>query len=126
MRKDKGDYYIKMDMVSFEQGNTTGEIPAYESLLLKDYLDVNESWTGYYSYKITYNLSNVPPVNTTVDYTGTILEKGTSLAVRGVKYNNVIEFRVSQKTADIVMALGEVKTYTSEEGTTELVTYTLK
>lgn len=143
MRKDKRNYYIKMNKVSFEQGSITGEITAYEFLLLKDYLDVNKSWTGHYSYRTTYNLPNVPPLNTAVDYTGTILEKGTSLTVKGVKYNDVIKFRISQKTTDMVVASGEVKTYTSDvdywvaknigiikmatkEGTTELVSYTLK
>lgn len=143
LRKEKGDYYIKMDKFHFEQGNIKGETTAYESLFLKDYLEPNKSWTGRYTYKTTYNSLQIPTVDTSVDYTGTILEKGISLTVKGVKYKDVIKFRIVQQTIVVVQEIGEATAYTSsidywvsknigiikiatKDSTTELLTYTLK
>lgn len=143
LRKENGEYYIKMDKLHFEQGDIKGEITPYEFLFLKDYLDINKSWTGRFTYKTTYNSSQNPTVDTSVDYTGTILEKGISLAVKGVKYKDVIKFRVVQQTIEVVVEIGEASAYTSyvdywvsknigiikmatKDSTTELLTYSLK
>lgn len=143
LRKEKGDYYIKMDKFSFEQGNIKGETTPYEFLFLKDYLDINKTWTGRFTYKTTYNSPQNPTVDTSVDYTGTILEKGISLTVKGVKYKDVIKFRIVQQTIVVVVEMGEATAYTSyidywvsknigivkmatKDSTTELLTYTLK
>jgi hypothetical protein len=108
IRKDKGDYYIKMDKVTFEQMGIKGEMTGYEFLLLKDYLEVNKTWTGTFSQTTTYNIPEVPVIKTTTNYTGTILEKGISLVVKGVTYKDVIKFKFLQKTT--VSGLGETST----------------
>lgn len=97
LKKNKGDYYIKMDDITIDLGEIKGVMTGYEFIILKDYLDVNETWSGTYSQTTTYNLEGVPAIKTTINYKGTILEKGNSLVVNGTTYTNVIKFRIHQE-----------------------------
>lgn len=96
LKKNKGDYYIKMDDITIDLGEIKGVMTGYEFIILKDYLSVNETWSGTYSQTTTYNLESVPAIKTTINYKGTILEKGTSLVVNGTTYTDVIKFRIHQ------------------------------
>lgn len=96
IKKNKGDYYIKAD----ERNTTTNGVPykitGYEFLFFKDYLNVNQTWTGTYNYTTTsYSLSK-GFARAEVTYTGEILEKGISLTVNGTVFKDVIKFRFTQ------------------------------
>lgn len=86
-----------MDDITIDLGGIKGVMTGYEFIILKDYLEVNETWSGTYSQTTTYNLEGVPAIKTTVNYKGTILEKGNSLVVNGTTYTNVIKFRIHQE-----------------------------
>ncbi|MBO9584529.1 MAG: hypothetical protein J7574_10265 [Flavobacterium sp.] len=137
LKKVKGDYYIVMDELNYSSEGITGKMTGYEFILFKDYLDVNQTWTGSYSQETVFNIPNFPALKMNVNYTGTILEKGTSIKVKEVTYNNVIKFKLHLEASTqgqssssdtfywIAKDVGIVKLESS--GTTsELVSYSLK
>ncbi|WP_129747218.1 hypothetical protein [Flavobacterium anhuiense] len=137
LKKVKGDYYIVIDEVSYSSEGITGKTTGYEYILFKDYLDVNQTWAGSYSLETSFNIPNFPSLKMNANYTGTILEKGISLKVKEVTYNNVIKFKLhieastQEQTSSsdiyywIAKDVGIVKLESS--GTTsELVSYSLK
>ncbi|UPZ14650.1 hypothetical protein [Flavobacterium humidisoli] len=137
LKKVKGDYYIVIDEVNYSSEGITGKMTGYEFILFKDYLDVNQTWSGSYSQETTFNIPNFPALKMAVKYTGTILEKGTSIKVKDVTYSNVIKFKLHLEASSqgqssssdtfywIAKDVGIVKLESS--GTTsELVSYSLK
>lgn len=98
LKKTKGNYLIKIAELSFDYGeDITGKMTGYEYVFFKDYLAVNESWTGNFSQTTTFNIAGLPPVTTSVSYTGTILEKASSVTIGTIVYNDVIKFKFHQE-----------------------------
>jgi hypothetical protein len=97
IKKVKGDYYIKIDEVTYNAEGFTGKITGYEYVFFKDYLEVNKTWTGNYSQETSFNIPNFPTVKMTVNYTGTILEKGATATIKTVTYKDVIKFKFHQE-----------------------------
>lgn len=96
IKKVKGDYYIKIDEVTYNAEGFTGKMTGYEYVFFKDYLEVNKTWTGSYSQETSFNIPNFPTVKMTVNYTGTILEKGATATIKAVTYKDVIKFKFHQ------------------------------
>lgn len=96
IKKNKGDYYIKADEINKTYEGVTTKITGYEFPFFKDYLDVNQTWGGTYTFIETRSSSDPLVMETEVTYTGEILEKGVSLTVNGIVFNDVIKFRFSQ------------------------------
>ncbi len=97
IKKNKGDYYIKVDEMNTTVGGVTYKSTGYEFLFFKDYLDVNQTWTGTYNYIESNNAISYPLyARTEGTYTGEILEKGISLTVNGTVFKDVIKFRFTQ------------------------------
>lgn len=98
LKKTKGNYLIKMGEINFDYGEgITGKISGYEYIFFKDYLDVNESWTGTFSYATTFSIAGLPPVTMNVSYKGTILEKASSVTIGTITYKDVIKFKFHQE-----------------------------
>ncbi|KAF2336811.1 TapB family protein [Flavobacterium ginsenosidimutans] len=137
LKKVKGDYYVSIDEVTYDAEGITGKMTGYEFIFFKDYLEVNQTWTGSYSQETTFNIANFPAIKMTVNYTGTILEKGTSIKVKEVTYDNVVKFKFhldasmqgQTSSSDsyywIAKDVGIVKFETSGS-TSELVSYSVK
>lgn len=96
IKKNKGDYYINVGEINITVQAVTTKITGYEFLLFKDYLNINETWEGNYTYTISSNAANPFFALTEVTYKGKILEKGISLTVNGKVFNDVIKFRFEQ------------------------------
>ncbi len=97
IKKNKGDYYIKVGERNTTTDGVTYKITGYEFLFFKDYLDVNQTWTGTYNYTQSDNAISYPLfARTEGTYTGEILEKGVSLTVNGTLFKDVIKFRFTQ------------------------------
>lgn len=97
IKKNKGNYYIKAGERNITTDGVTYKITGYEFLFFKDYLDVNQTWTGTYNYIESDNaISNPRFARTEGTYTGEILEKGISLTVNGTVFKDVIKFRFTQ------------------------------
>ncbi len=97
LRKNSGDYFYKYEAITIGAGTPAESTSSgYEVLILKDYLNVNQTWTGNYSYTITYTNPIIPTQTQDVSYTGTILEKGISYSVEGQNYTNVIHVKIDQ------------------------------
>jgi hypothetical protein len=99
IKKNKGDYYIKMGEINIDFNGITGKITGYEFIILKDYLEINQTWSGKYTHSASYNVPDFPTVVTTVNYTGKILEKGSSLTVNGTTFKDVIKFSFTQNAS---------------------------
>jgi hypothetical protein len=98
LKKVKGDYSIKVDELKFNYAEgITGSSSGYEFIFFKDYLEVTKTWTGSFVQTTSFSLAGFPAIKSTVNYTGTILEKATSVVVNGVTYNDVIKFKFRQE-----------------------------
>lgn len=98
IKKVKGDYYLKLDDIVYNSEGVTGKITGYEYIILKDYLEANQTWTGSFSQETSFNIPNFPSIKMTSKYTGTILEKGVIATIKGVSYKDVIKFKIHQES----------------------------
>lgn len=76
------------------------DVSPLEFIMLKDNLPVGGTWTENISQITT--IEGLPPVPSTVESTGTIMEKDISITVNGVVYNNVIAVKIVQNSLDVV------------------------
>jgi hypothetical protein len=97
IKKNNGDYYLYLKTEDISAGGITISQTPAEYIFLKDYLAVNATWNGTYTQTTTYNIAGVPPINTTTNYTGTILGKDLTETVNGQTYTNVIKCKVLQQ-----------------------------
>lgn len=142
LRKNQGDYFIKIPSFTINYGGgLSAQASEIEYLLFKDYVNVNDTWTSSYIQTFTFNNPVIPATTTNAVINGTMLEKNTSLAVNGVSYNNVIKFQIIQNVTtqgqtNIVTSyywfakgVGCIKSITQSSGSSdtimELVSYTL-
>lgn len=137
IKKEKGDYFLKIDDINIDYGGITGKISGYEMLLFKDYLDVNQTWEGSVKHTTSYDIPNFPAIITTINYTGKIIEKGSTITVKDKVYKDVIKFKLTQ-IASASGQITEVSTYywiaknvgiikTENNGSiSELKSYTIK
>lgn len=97
LRKNSGDYFYKYEPMTIGAGTPTeATSTGYEVLILKDYLNVNQTWTGNYSYTVTYTNPMIPAQTQDVSYTGKILERDINYSVEGQNYTNVIHIKIDQ------------------------------
>lgn len=140
LKKNSGDYYLKTDDFSTTAGTLTFTTTGYEFIILKDYLEVNETWNGTFSQTSTYNDPIIPSITFNTTYVGTILEKGISITVAGETFDNVIKFKmvqnanimgqitVSETTYWFAKDVGPIKSSIDSQGQTyvnELLDYML-
>jgi hypothetical protein len=95
IKKNKGDYYINVGEINITSVGTA-KITGYEFILFKDYLGVNETWEGTYTYTKSYSALGSQVFVANATFKGKILEKGISLTVKGKVFNDVIKFRFEQ------------------------------
>lgn len=99
----KGATYLqKTADATINQDGIAINIQGYEVPLFKDNLEVNASWSGTVSPKVTYNVNGqTASVIAKVKYYGTILEKVPSLTLNGETYSDVIKV---QTKIDVTIA----------------------
>ena len=96
-RKSNGVYYYRLEVnIPGQGGNPSISVSPLEIIVLKDYLEVNQTWTQNLTQVTT--ISGVPPVTTSVQITGKILERDASLTIGTTTYENVIKAEVVQNT----------------------------
>lgn len=110
IKKNKGDYYIKMGEINIDYAGYTGKMTGYQFIFFKDYLEVNQTWSGTYTNTTSFNIPNFPAMITTVNYTGKILERGSTLTVNDINYKDVIKFSLTQKASVSGQASSETVT----------------
>lgn len=135
MRKNSGDYFVKIEGTSLNLGGgMTATQTAFEFLILKDYLSVNQTWNGTYTQTTSYSGGPVPipSATTNSNYTGTILGVGLTETVDGETFTNVIKLKINQSvtitgqpnattietTYWFAKNIGPIKSQTVSNGTT--------
>lgn len=111
LKKINGDYIYIVDGTTVGAGTPTGyTATGFEYTVLKDYLNVGQTWTGTYSQVIDYNDPNFPDITQVANYTGEILGKDLTITVNGQTYPNVIHMKLSQEYTILGMPIGATET----------------
>jgi len=89
----KGATYLQRTAdSSVNQEGITMNMQGYEIPIFKDDLEANTSWNGNLSSKITYSFNGQNASTTAkIKYTGTILEKNSTVVLNGITYPDVIK-----------------------------------
>ncbi|MCL9808625.1 hypothetical protein [Flavobacterium luminosum] len=119
---------------AFEMPIYNAEVSPMEVIILQDDLEVNQTWTQ--NFKLTIKVYGQGSQSLPVTVTGKIIEKGVSVNVQDVNYDEVIQTNVKidingTKTETnywFAKDVGVVKSITTIDGTistSELINYTL-
>jgi hypothetical protein len=96
-KKVNGDYIIRQEAtIPAVPGMPSITISPMEIIVLKDFLEVNGTWTQNFTQTTT--IEGLPPIQTAVGIVGKILEKDIEFTVNGVSYENVIKVELIQNT----------------------------
>ncbi len=143
LRKSGGNYYMKIDdfTTAATGGMPSATTTGSETLILKDNVDIGETWTQTYIQSTTYDVPGIPAIEMNFTVDGEILDKNATVTVDGETYTDVIKSRYVQTysimgipagstttTYWFAKDIGPVKTETSGSGMTsvsELMSYTL-
>ncbi len=100
-RKSNGVYYYRAEVnIPPVDGNPAINVSPLEIIVLKDFLEVNQTWTQNLTQTTT--ISGQPPINTSVSIVGTILERDASLTIGATTYENIIRVELIQTTQGVV------------------------
>ena len=131
-RKMNGVYYYRAEVII--PGTPTITVSPLEIIVLKDFLEVDETWNQ--SLTQTTTVEGSAPVTTSVQIEGKILEREASLTIGSVTYTDIIRVELVQTTQGIINKnyywfakdIGLVKYRNVLDGTntiSELQSYTL-
>lgn len=96
-KKVNGNYYVRQEaVIPAVPGMPSVTISPMEIIILKDFLEVNETWIQNFTQTTT--IEGFPPIQTAVGIVGKILEKDIEFTVNGVSYENVIKVELIQNT----------------------------
>ncbi len=99
IRKENGSYFYRIGQLNINANGINGVSQPFEFTILKDNIEVNESWTGNYMQTVTYDLNGSPfDISTSTNYKGTILAKNSTETVENITYKDVIKIKLQQVT----------------------------
>lgn len=99
-RKNSGNYYIRQEaFIPAQEGSPSITVSPLEIIVLKDFLNVNQTWTQNLTQTTT--IQGLPPIQTAVNLQGKILEKDITMVVNGAEYTNVIKVELIQNTQGV-------------------------
>lgn len=102
LRKNGGDYSVRVSVNIPDQEGVSITVTPFEFSFLKDNLAAGESWTQTVTQTTTTVIPGfpmeIPPVNLTLKFTGTIVEKNATAQINGVTYTDVIKVKLLQET----------------------------
>lgn len=96
LRKNNGDYFYKTGETLIFDTNGTTTYGGNEIIILKDYLNINETWSGSFTYFDSLNGQVIETYNAT--YIGEILDSNVTELINGVTYNNIIKTKITTIT----------------------------
>ena len=97
LRKNGGEYSMRVSVNVPDQEGIEINVTPYEFIVLKDNLAAGQTWTQSVIQTTTYVGIPMPPIELTINFTGTILEKDVTATVNGVTYDNVIKVKLAQQ-----------------------------
>jgi hypothetical protein len=108
LNKNGGNYKYKVDEFTFDAGGFSGTQSGFEYIVLKDNLDVGQTWSGTFTQTTT--MTGIPSITMTTNYTGTILAKNVTEVVDVETYTNVIKVKLVQNASISGMPAATVET----------------
>ncbi|MDV6170048.1 hypothetical protein R1T16_16540 [Flavobacterium sp. DG1-102-2] len=108
-RKDGGSYIQRVTVDVPDQEGMHMTVSPYEYIMLKDNLDVGQTWTQTVTQVTTYEVPSnfpidMPDITTILTIDGKILEKDVTAIVNGHTYENVI--KISLKQTAVIEGMG--------------------
>lgn len=96
--KKGATYYQKTGSVNYTEDGSSMKMDGFEIVVLRDDLEVNQTWKGNYNINISMSQNNDEIMNMSmkVAYTGKILERDVTETVNGIEYKNVIKVNIEQ------------------------------
>lgn len=95
LAKKGGTYFEKTSDLNLSQSGLTMVLKGYEIPLFKDYLNVNETWSGSTTTKLTYSYNGESgSEDIKILYNGIILDKSMTVTVNGINYTDVIKSKI--------------------------------
>ena len=92
MNKRGASYYQKSSVSTQTQGSTTIVIDGFEMKMLRDDLQVGETWNGSAKPKVTYSGSSGSGTTyANISYEGHVTARDVSVTLGGITYTNVIK-----------------------------------
>lgn len=104
IRHNNGDYSVRVSAVIPDQEGVEITVTPFEYTILKDYLEAGQTWTQDVQQTSTYQMPGVPipPMVMNFHMENIIQEKGITMQVNGVSYENVIKVKQTQTiTSDL-------------------------
>lgn len=126
-RKSNGNYYVMQEATIPAAGGLPSiTVSPLEIIILKDNLEVNQTWTQNMTQTTT--IQGFPPIETAVNVEAKILEKNVSVTINGIAYTNVIKVELIQNTQGTTNTnyywfakdIGPVKIQTIYEGAEDI------
>ncbi len=100
LRKESGNYIYRYGQFNINANGIIGTTTPFEFIILKDNIDVNQTWSDKYKYSVTttYDFNGTMQSYTVeTQYKGTILAKNIKATVENKIYDNVIKINIEQK-----------------------------
>lgn len=98
IRKDGSNYYVAQDISGSNVNGYTVAAPVIKVLLLKDNLEVGETYTQNINYTVSYTpdpgYPDFPDQNVNTTYVTEMIERDIAYEVGGVEYQNVIHIEL--------------------------------
>ncbi|RYJ42364.1 hypothetical protein [Flavobacterium beibuense] len=98
LRHNNGDYSVRISVIVPDEQGMQITVSPYEYTILKDYLEPGQSWTQDVQQTTTYQMPGItiPPMVMNFHIENIIQEKGITVTVNGVSYENVIKVKQTQ------------------------------
>lgn len=98
--KNNGDYILRLGVSGSNPAYTAELSEPVEITILKDYKNVNDTWTQTLNYEYEYTPTSsaypqIPNITVNATYAYKILNKGLTKTVNGVTFNDVIEVELT-------------------------------
>ena len=133
--KKGATYYQKIADATVTESGITITMKGYEIPVFKDDLEVDKTWSGSISPKVTYSGNGTSgSLPTKITYTGRIVARDAIETINSVAYPNVIKMlmtvetkinnQITNATLEYWFAkdVGPIREYQSSNGTTEIRT----
>lgn len=113
LRKSGGNYHMRIEDIVISGMGLVPDmtISGNETIILKDNIELNQTWTQDYVQTTSFADPLFPDITMNVHITGKILEKESTVTVGGTTYEHVIKTSYVQEASGVGVEAETVTTY---------------